>query len=331
MSEFRYCKLNKEWIIFAPERLLRPKDFYINNNEIISKEEDCPFDVEKEYLTPSLIDQIVQENRWQCKVIPNEYNVLSIEVEPLSIKEQFFDKYTGFGAHEILVETPLHDKYMFEYDYNDFNNYLTLLQKRVVNLHKDARLKYLSIFKNHGEKAGASFSHSHTQLIAMPFLPKKTEEIIASKKSYYEKHKRALVDDLVYEEIQYKKNLVCENLDFIAYCPYASRHAFEVKIVSKKKLASLSEFTAKDISALSDILRDFFQKFKRTLGVNIAFNMVIKNAPYLNYDTNTKEYFRFSIRIVPRIYKPAGFEIDSGVFINVVLPEVAAQAYKESL
>ncbi|MEA2029912.1 MAG: hypothetical protein U9N49_13200, partial [Campylobacterota bacterium] len=105
------------------------------------------------------------------------------------------------------------------------------------------------------------------------------------------------------------------------------KYAFEVKIVSKKKLASIIEFDSNDISALSDILQEFFSKFASALG-DTAFNMIFKNAPYEEYDEKTKEYYRFSIEIIPRIYKAAGFELDSSVYINVVLPEVAAKTYK---
>lgn len=329
MSEFRYCKLSKEWILFAPERLLRPKDFYHNGNKK-DEEETCPFDRNKEHLTPHEITRISQDDNWQCRVVPNLYNALSIDIEPKSFKEGFFDTFSGFGAHEVLIETPFHDKQMCDYEYNEFNNYLNLLQQRTQNLQKDIRLEYVSVFKNHGYNAGASLSHAHTQLMAMPFLPKKIQEEIEHKKRYYDEHKRALLDDMVYEELSYGKNIVCENADFVAYCPYASSVAFEVKIVSKKKLSSLVEFESKDISSLSDMLHDFFQRFKRTLGANVAFNLIFKNAPYVNYDEKTKAYFRFSIQILPRLYTMAGFELDSGMLINVVLPHIAAQAYKES-
>jgi UDPglucose--hexose-1-phosphate uridylyltransferase len=327
LSEFRYCKLSKQWVLFAPKRLLRPIDF--NKNEPLN-EQECPFDANKEHLTPHEIARISQDNQWQCRVVPNLYNALSIDIEPKSIKEGFFDTFSGFGAHEVLIETPLHHKQMFDYDYNEFNNYLTLLQQRTTNLQKDVRLAYLSMFKNHGHKAGASLSHAHTQLLAMPFLPKKVQEEVEHKKAYYKQHQRALLDDMVYEEQTLQDNIVCENGEFIVYCPYASSLAFEAKIVSKKKLCSLLEFESKDISALSDILHDFFKHFKRTLGEQVSFNMIFKNAPYLNYDEKTKEYFRFHIEVLPRLYQTAGFELDSGMFINVALPNVAAQAYKES-
>ncbi len=329
MSEFRYCKLTKEWTLFAPERLKRPN--YISTNKQSSLQQNdllCPFDANNEQYTPNEIARISQNEQWQCRVVPNLYNALSIDCKPESLKESFFEKHSGFGAHEVLIETPKHNKQIWNYDYNDYFNYLSLLQKRLLNLKQDSRLAHLSIFKNHGKDAGASMEHAHTQLIGLPFIPKQLSEEITLKQTYYKKHKRALLDDMVYEEQTYKKGIICENTEFIAYCPYASKFPFEAKIVAKKALSSLQECTANDISALSDILKEFYSKFYNALG-DVPFNMLFKNTPYLNYNNDTKDYYRFHINIIPRIYNIAGFELDSDIFVNVVMPETAAKSYKE--
>ena len=331
MSEFRYCKLKKEWRLFAPERLRRPNDLN-NKKEIHAGElihDTCPFDMGKEEFTPNEIARVSQDGKWKCRVVPNLYNALSINIQAESTRDGFFEKLGGFGAHEVVIETPNHDKQIWEYDYNDFVNYFTIIQERVVNLQKDSRFAYLSVFKNQGENAGASMSHSHSQIIALPFIPKKIKEEIEYKKEYFKEHKRALLDDLVYEELQHKKNIIAQNSEFIIYCPYASEFAFEAKIVSKKKLSSLKEFNKSEMSALCDIVNEFFTLYYKTLG-EVPFNMIIKNAPYEDYNEKTKEYFRFNIEIKPRIYKQAGFELDSDISINVVLPENASKIYKES-
>ena len=238
-------------------------------------------------------------------------------------------KASGFGAHEVVIETPNHDKQIWDYDYNDLINYFLILQERVVNLKKDDRLAYLSVFKNQGEEAGASMSHSHSQIIGLPFLPKKIKENFEYQKEYFKAHNRALFDDILYEELAYGKNIIAQNSEFVLYCPYASSFAFEVKIVSKKRLSSLSEFTKSDLSALCDITKEYFSKFYAALG-DVAFNMIINNAPYKDYNEETKNYFRFNIEIKPRIYKEAGFEQNTDIKINVVLPETATKIYKES-
>lgn len=331
MSEFRFCKLKKEWTLFAPERLKRPNNLD-NKKEPTPKEitdERCPFDIGKEEFTPNEITRITQNGTWQCRVVPNLYNALSVDTVPKSKRDTFFEKHSGFGAHEIVIETPIHDKQIWNYNFNDFVNYFTIIQKRVCELKNDTRLSYISVFKNQGSEAGASMSHSHSQIMALPFLPKKIKDEIEHKKNYYKKHKRALLDDLVYEELSYGKNIIAQNLEFVLYCPYASGFPFEVKIVPKKKFSSLSEFNKTDISALSDILKEFFSKFYNALG-EVSFNMIINNAPYEEYNENTKEYYRFNIEIKPRIYKHAGFELDSEITVNVVMPENAATIYKES-
>lgn len=331
MSDFRYCKLTREWTLFAPERLRRPNDLQ-NKKEVYLGEivhEKCPFDMGKEEYTPTEITRISQDGVWKCRVVPNLYNALSIDFEPKFYRDNFYETHSGFGAHEVVIETPNHDKQIWNYEFNDFVNYFTILQERTVNLQKDPRFKYLSIFKNQGLEAGASMSHSHSQIMALPFLPKRVQEELEYKKSYLKEHGRALMDDIVYEENVHGKDIVLENSDFIVYCPYASKFAFEAKIVAKKELSSLSEFTKSDLSSLSDITKDFFSKYYNALG-EVAFNMIIKNAPYEEYSEKTKKYFRFHIEIKPRIYKQAGFELDSDVNINVMLPETAAKIYKES-
>ncbi len=331
MSEFRYCKLTKEWTLFAPERLKRPND--LNNKKDLTLgeliHEKCPFDMGKEEFTPNEIARVSQDGKWKCRVVPNLYNALSIDVPLESKRDSFYDTISGFGAHEVVIETPTHDKQIWDYDYNDLSNYFTILKNRVENLKKDDRFAYLSIFKNQGLNAGASMAHSHSQIMALPFLPKKVKSEIEYKKEYYQEHKRALLDDLVYEELEYGRNIIAQNSEFIIYCPYASTFAFEAKIVAKKKLATLSEFNKGDLSALCDITKEFFSKYYKALG-EVSFNMIIKNAPYLDYNEETKEYFRFNIEIKPRIYKQAGFELDSDMNINVMLPEEAARIYKES-
>lgn len=331
MSNFRYCKLSREWTLFAPDRLKRPnhlenkKDVYLG--EIIH--EKCPFDMGKEQYTPNEITRITQDGKWKCRVVPNLYNALSIDIESKSNRDNFFETHTGFGAHEVIIETPNHNKQIWNYDYNDFLNYFTIIKERSVNLKNDNRFAYLSIFKNQGYDAGASMAHSHSQIIGLPFLPKKLKEEIEYKKEYFKAHKRALMDDIVYEELNYQKNIIAQNSEFVLYCPYASKFAFEARIVAKKKISSITEFGKSELSALCDISKEFFSKYYSALG-EVSFNMIIKNAPYLEYDENTRDYFRFYIEIKPRVYKMAGFELDSDININVMLPEDAAKIYKES-
>ncbi len=327
-SEFRYCKLSKKWVLFAPNRAHRPNNF-LNKVDKNIESNICPFDVGNEYLTPAEIERIGDSATWKTRVVPNLYNVLSIDTESIGKKDDYFDIFNGFGAHEVIIETPNHKKTMFEYELDEFIDYLTICKNRVKNLKKDTRLQYVSLFKNSGSLAGASQTHEHSQIIATPFVPNDIEEEIRYQKEYYHQFKRALLDDLVYEEKKYEKNFIFENESFVCYAPYASKFPYEVKIVAKEKIATIMELKEITIVHLASALNLIFTKYKNTLG-EFSFNMIFKNHPYENCTTTAKEYFRFCINIYPRLAGIAGFELDSGIYINSVLPsEVANKLRRE--
>jgi len=327
-SEFRYCKLSKKWVLFSPNRANRPNNF-LNNKKDSIEGNICPFDVGNEYLTPAEIERIGTNGSWTTRVVPNLYNVLSIDVEAIGKKDEYFDVFNGFGAHEVIIETPNHKKTMFDYEVEEFVDYLTICKNRVESLQKDRRLRYVSLFKNSGSLAGASQSHDHSQLIAMPFVPNDVEEEIAYKKEYYHTFKRGLLDDLVYEEKKYEENFIFENESFVCYAPYASKFPYEVKIVAKEKIATIMELKENTILHLAESLHLLFSKYKVSMG-EFSFNMIFKNHPYENYTIDAKEYFRFCINIYPRLSGIAGFELDSGIFLNSVLPSEVATKLRNS-
>ena len=327
MSEFRYCKQNRKWILFAPNRLKRPYDF--KSDEIESDIKNCPFEVGNEHLTPKEIYRISDEQGWKCRVVPNLYNALFIEKEPLSHRDGYFEKYEGFGAHEVIIETPNHKKMMYQYSASEFNYYLLTIQNRLKELKKDIRIKYISIFKNSGKQAGATLHHSHSQLIALPFIPKQIMDEFEYKKEYSLLKHRTLFDDLIYDEMMHKKNIIYECNFFIAYTPYASEFPFEVIITTKIKKPSLIFFDKALINQLAKTMQVVYTKMHSVIG-EFSYNMIINNAPFMNM--NEKELaniYRFHIKILPRLYNIAGFELSSGIYINPVLPEVAAKALRE--
>ncbi len=325
MSEFRYNKLTKQWVLFAPNRAKRPFELQKNKEILLQGKESCPFEPGNEKMTPNEVARFEDENgNWTSRVVPNLYNALSIEDDINSQRQNGFEKRSGFGAHEIIIETREHHLQMFDYKTSNFIEYFNIIKKRVNDLKKDKRLKYFSIFKNNGLDSGASLEHSHSQLIAMPFLPTSIESELKEYKEFKEQHGRSFFEDLIYDEKSFEKAIVIENSSFIAYCPYASSFSFEVIIMAKEDISNILECEDRHTYALSEIMEFIFSKYKKALG-EIPFNMLIKNGDLQNKN-NTN---RFHIQICPRIYKMAGFELDSKIQINTILPELAAQILKE--
>ncbi len=177
MPELRKDPVLGRWIIIAKERSKRPTDFVIENNK--SKGGFCPLCPGNEKTTPAEIlvygrgsDGYANSPGWQLRVVPNKYPALIIEGELDKEAEGLYDKMNGIGAHEVIIESPGHDD-QFAYLPSDkmilvFRAY----RNRIRDLANDERFRYVMLFKNHGRAAGASLAHSHSQLVALPTLPR---------------------------------------------------------------------------------------------------------------------------------------------------------------
>lgn len=323
MSEFRYNKLIREWVLFAPNRAKRTQ----NNYKQIEEEstQTCPFGKGHESLTPNEVLRLGDTDGWRCRVVPNLYNALSIDQPVQSYRSFNFENKSAFGAHEVIIETPEHHKQMYHFETNELFDYFKIIKLRLLDLKKDIRLQYFSVFKNHGMDAGASQAHSHSQIIATPFLPKSLKDDLRHYTNHKEQTERDFFDDLLYDEKLFGKGVLKENNFFIAYCPYASKYPFEVIIMAKQHINSITKLEEAHLYALSDITHYVFGKLHQSLG-EFPFNMILKNGDLQNENS----FNRFHIQILPRLYKTAGFEIDTEIFINTFLPEEVVEILKES-
>ncbi|MDQ1339573.1 MAG: UDPglucose--hexose-phosphate uridylyltransferase [Campylobacterota bacterium] len=337
MSHFRYCKITDNWVIIAKNRQYRPS--YLNKQDVLESVDikECPFEHDKEELTPQEIfsiknyDEKTNKHIWKTRVVPNLYNALDIKLTKESSAEGIFEKFSGLGAHEIIIDTPNHNHTMDLYTLDEYQAYIHTIIHRVADLQKDLRLEYIQVFKNHGTDAGATQRHPHTQLIATPFIPKEIARIIENKREYFIKHNRSLVGDLANEELRERKRVVFENDTFVAFAPFASAFAFEIMIVPKQHISSIIHLSNPQIVDLSEVLQVVFKKYAQMLGLFFPFNLLIFNAPpkreqnRADYYHKMDELFRFYIRITPRVYKMAGFELSSGMNINPIAPELVAE------
>ncbi len=335
MSEIRICPLSDKQVVIAPQRLHRPM-------QVVSQsiEDDialCPFERGAEDATPHEIFSIKDKNGdWICKVVPNLYRALNIEEEKFSQREGFFTFQSGLGAHEVIIETPNHNLKPNEYTLEQYKAYLRTIITRINDLSLDTRLEYIQIFKNHGAKAGASLKHPHSQIIANAFIPSSIDTLIEKQRKYFKQHKRSLLQDIVYEELRIGKRVIYENDDFVAFSPYASAYAFEIMIVPKIQLHTITAITVAQKSALAHTLKASYQALFSLLG-DVDFNLMIHNAPPKrensdpDYFYQIEQFYTFYLHITPRIYTLAGYELSSGVHINPVTPEDATQKLKEEI
>ena len=338
MSEIRYDRLHDTHVIIAPERLRHPDE--VESLEKIVPEpyvsEPCPFCEGNESMTPPEIfalrreGSFANEARWQTRVVPNLFKAVQIETPP-NHHFGLFEYREGFGAHEVIIDTPRHTLSMCEWSAEEMRAWLTTLAQRVGDLRHDHRITHISLFKNEGKNAGASISHCHTQLIALPLLPKSQSELYRRAYEYYQNNGHPLMESIVSNEEQTQSRIIEQAGGYTSFCPYASGYPFEVMISSSHEKGHIDTLTTQQIESLSTLLVSTLQRLKWQLGV-FHFNVAVSTPPLIEYaGENLSELCRFTIRIMPRLYRHGGFENTSGILINPVTPELAAKLLRESI
>jgi UDPglucose--hexose-1-phosphate uridylyltransferase len=260
------------------------------------------------------------------RVVPNKFPALQIggDIDRRGIG--IYDMSNGVGAHEVLIETPYHQKDISDLLNQEIENFLSMYCRRAIDLIKDRRFKYIMIFKNFGAAAGASLEHPHTQMVALPMVPKNVMEEIKGAHDYFEYRERCIFCDIIRQETQEKERIILENKYFLSFCPFVSRFPFEIWIVPKKHNGYFCHLPAEEIPSLASILKDTIAKLKK-LFPNLSYNFIVHSSP-INGDGRTEGY-HWHIEFMPKLTRVAGFEWGSGFYIVPTPPELAAKYLRE--
>jgi UDPglucose--hexose-1-phosphate uridylyltransferase len=330
VPELRKDPVIGRWVIISTERAKRPSDF-VREPVKPQRTSFCPFCYGNEDKTPPEIiahrNNGTQPNTpgWSLRVVPNKFPALGIEGELGRQGEGLFDKMNGIGAHEVIIETPDHEAALSDLPPGRFEEVIGAYRDRIVDLKRDRRFKYILIFKNHGEAAGASLDHSHSQLIALPIVPKYVREEVDGAKQYYVMKERCIFCDLIRQERQSGVRVVEENEHFITLAPYAPRFPFETWIMPKTHGAAFENASGPVYEHLARALRGLLQRVEKVLD-HPAYNYVIHTTPV---HEDTELFFHWHIEFMPKLTKVAGFEWGTGFYINPTPPEESAQCLRE--
>jgi UDPglucose--hexose-1-phosphate uridylyltransferase len=329
MPELRKDPVTGRWVIISTERGMRPLAH--GNTRREKKGGLCPFCEGNEQHTPPEIlayrsnGNEANSKGWILRVVPNKYPALQIEGELNREGEGMYDKMNGIGAHEVIVESPDHNMTLAKMAEKNIENIFWAFRDRVLDLKRDKRFRYILIFKNDGEAAGASLEHAHSQLIALPIVPKLPAEEVAGAKTYFNYKERCVYCDIIRQEKDEGLRIIEENSDFIAISPFAPRFPFETWILPKQHSAFFEDAQKREYEQLAKLLKTLLMKIDRVLDVP-PYNMIIHSSPFLE---NTQDYYHWHMELIPTLTKVAGFEWGTGFYINPTTPEEAAQFLRE--
>jgi UDPglucose--hexose-1-phosphate uridylyltransferase len=331
MPELRKDPITEGWVIISTERARRPSDFIRESVPTKSSGRFCPFCPGNESKTPPEVlayrsGSGPNQPGWSLRVVPNKFPVLGIEGDLDREGEGMFDRMQGIGAHEVVIETPDHALSMTDLTEKAVEQVLWAFRARVLDLRNDKRLRYVLLFKNQGEAAGATLEHTHSQLIALPVVPVRVQDELRGARDYYQMKERCVFCDLIRQESRSAARVVTETDRFIVVEPYASRFPFETWIMPKQHRSHYEDIDSVEIDNLAWVLRSTLRRIEKVLE-RPPYNFLIHTAPP---QEPANPYYHWHIEVIPKLTRVAGFEWGTGFYINPTPPEESAQFLRDA-
>jgi len=300
VNEVRKDVIGRKVVITA-ERGARPHDNLLCARPVKALlPEKCFFCPGNEHLTPPEIGRIEKDGKWEIRCFPNKFPAFSSESKK------------AYGRHEIIVETPEHQKSLSELSEENLFDYLSLIKRRMAAAASDSKLAYTIVFKNEGKEGGASLEHSHTQLVSMDFVPDYVKKLAKKAGKISKMRKKPM------------KNVFAQNAHFYALCPKAPRYHFETWIAPTADANSLAALSDEQLRALASILKSVLTAFDAATGFG-PYNIIFHSAPHAGGE------FPFHLEVVSRLSTWAGFELGTEVVMVSELPEMSAKIFKAKL
>jgi UDPglucose--hexose-1-phosphate uridylyltransferase len=331
VSELRKDPVTGRWVIISTERSKRLSDFQLES-VTVSPDEGCPFCEGREHMTPrELLARRTNGSHsngpgWELRVVPNQFPVLRVEGTLDRRGEGLFDCMNGIGAHEVIIETPRHQETLATMGESAVEQVLGAFRDRVQDLKRDRRFRYIIVFKNHGKAAGASLDHSHSQLIALPIVPREVRDEMDGARAHYTAKERCVFCDIISQDSRDGRRLIAENADMVAVAPYAPRFPFETWILPKRHQAQFEDGPRHEYASLARLLGDILRRMNKTLR-NPPYNLLIHTAPLAE---PAGDFYHWHVEIIPKLTKIAGFEWATGFYVNPTSPEEAADVLRDA-
>lgn len=341
-NELRKDYLLDRWVVIATERGRRPTDFAKKRSSQATTNA-CPLCVGNENMTPPAVllylksDDGITKDRdrddarrkdWLIRCVPNLYPAFSppkIQDEQISTIQSTTSFGYAVGHHEVLVESPNHNEHPADAELHQLTHVVNAYVDRLRKLSSKPYVRYVSIFRNHGPEAGASLSHAHSQIIATPFVPTTIEKEIMTSRNYWSEHGKCILCDIMQREITGPR-LILDNDYFGVFTPYASVHPMEFWILPKRHNANMMDMRDDEKVAFASTLKASLRALKD----------VVNDPPYnfgfhLSLSREDKDCYHWHLEVYPQLAIWAGFERSTGLYINTVQPETAAEALRKAV
>ncbi len=323
ISELRQDIVSGDWIVIATGRAKRPHDFQKRAHPALHQAKtQCPFEARVPvaytvYAAPAR----VRERGWLVQVVPNKYPSFSRTGSLRLHRKGLYHWREGVGTHDVVVFRD-HHRSLARFTDQEVEVVMRAYQERFRALAGERGIAYVSLFHNHGRDAGATIVHPHSQIIGVPVIPPDVGRSIKGSAAYVASHRACVHCVVLGFERREKERMVYENERFFVYAPFASRTAFELRILPKTHSAHFEKMSVEDRAACANALRVALAKLYRGLN-DPDYNFFLHTAPA--GDPKDFGHYHWHFEILPKTAIWAGFEIGTGIEVSVIAPEKAAE------
>ncbi len=333
-----------ESVLVATARGMRPKKAEAPApRDTRGHVETCPFCTGNEHMTPPVIAAYPDEQIWEIRIVENLYPVLGDDRSNPNLTFGLQQTIDGYGRHEVIIDHNQHGIAIHEMSEAHLALLFGVYRERMEQLYQsNSRLRYVLVFKNFGPAAGASIAHTHSQVIATPVIPDNVQAEVSNSRAFYDKNQHCIFCSLIDEaltfeatiydresgEIRRKINVgqyVIERVGkFIAIKPFASRYEWEVHILPLDHQSDFLRISKDDLNDLARVMRRTMARLDAVLG-GAQYNYFLHSLPHDKSSEDCAASYHWHLEITPRTSIPSGFELGSGLFVNTVAPETAAE------
>ncbi len=306
MSILRNDAITGNKVIITENRANRPFDINATKRDL-SK---CPFCPGNEEQTPPHL--FTNGLPWTIRVVPNKFPALDNEFS--NDEYGLFSSESITGSHYVIIDSDKHYNYFHDMEIEELTDLLYSYSWIMDKLYEEKSTRYVQLFKNYKKEGGSSLEHTHSQVVALSFIPENVKTVLKNTEAYYNESKRCLFCEMLEKELENNSRIILDSEYFLAFAPYASMLPYEFSIFPKLHSSNFSNMTNNQYKNLSIVLKTLLAKVYTNLN-NPAYNLYIQSI------NEEKPYFHWSIRVVPRMNIQAGFELSTGVMLNPISPE----------
>lgn len=321
MSQLRLDPLTGRWVVVSTHRSTRARAFRSALPLDTDPDRPCPFCPGNEEDTPAALVTYGPDGAWLVRVVPNLYPAFERPAAmAVSHLGPVFTQARASGIHEVLVFSPEHTASWADLDDAQVDLVTTAIRDRVTDHSAKGGLRYSQVIVNSGRDAGASIAHPHAQLLGMPLVPR---ELADEQAGFARFEGSCLLCTTVGTEDVQGYRVVHSDDEVSVFCPFWSGSPYEMLVVPRNHGSHLHRAPDADVLAVGRAVRTALVRLRGLVG-EVAYNLIFHSAPY-----RAAGLYHWHVHIVPKLTTPAGFEFGTGMSINVVAPEAAAEDLRQ--